>query len=467
MRILIIGAVAAGTSAATQARRNNQKAEIVIYHKDTDISYSGCGLPYYIGEITKDFSDIEPRDPSYFKQKFNIDIFINHEVTNIDIKNNTIEIINLINKQTFTDKYDTLIIATGADSFVPEISGIRNQNVFSLRTVNDARKIKNFIDINKPEKATILGSGFLGMEMLENFQNKKIFSTIIERKDKITSNLDYDMALYLENSLLKRGIALKKKTSIKEISDSFTILSDNTTLQTDLVLIATGVKPNIDLAQKAGLNIGTTGAIKVTPEMQTSVSNIYACGDCIELFSTITGEAVYKPLGTTANKTGIIAGANATGNSLRYLGTLGTGIFQIFDMTVATTGLTELETKKLGLETLICHLVEKDKTNIFHGKDMLIKAIADKKNHTLLGAQIIGSKGVDKRIDVFATLITYKGKLEDFFDIDLAYSPPYSTVRDPVHYTGIALNEIAKGKLERKLPTKIETLIQEGMPIVE
>lgn len=233
MRILIIGAVAAGTSAATQARRNNQKAEIVIYHKDTDISYSGCGLPYYIGEITKDFSDIEPRDPSYFKQKFNIDIFINHEVTNIDIKNNTIEIINLINKQTFTDKYDTLIIATGADSFVPEISGIRNQNVFSLRTVNDARKIKNFIDINKPEKATILGSGFLGMEMLENFQNKKIFSTIIERKDKITSNLDYDMALYLENSLLKRGIALKKKTSIKEISDSFTILSDNTTLQTD------------------------------------------------------------------------------------------------------------------------------------------------------------------------------------------------------------------------------------------
>ncbi|NFG61715.1 FAD-dependent oxidoreductase [Clostridium sp. CMCC3677] len=440
MRIIVIGAVAAGTSAAAKARRNDDFAEIVIYERDKDISYSGCGLPYYIGGEIKELDELTPRNPSFFKKKYNIDVFTGYEVLNINSLEKNITVKNLHTNEVFKDTYDKLVLATGASPFMPNIKGIENKNVFFLRNVQSARNIKNFIINNKPKNAVIVGTGFIGFEMLENLIEEKINVTILEKANKITPNLDEDMAQYLENELKKKDVKIIKNTDISEISEKQVILADKTVLDSDMVIMATGVRPNVDLARECKIEIGITGAIKVDNRMETNIKDIYACGDCIETFSLITGKSIYRPLGSTANKTGRIAGDALTKGNLRYKGNLGTGIFKLFDMTIANTGLSEKEALEEGYEIQICHNIKPDKPSYFHGKEMVIKAIADKKTEKILGVQIIGYEGVDKRIDVFATLITYGAKVDELFHLDLAYAPPFSTTKDPVHYTGMILD---------------------------
>jgi len=440
MRLIVIGAVAAGTSAATKARRNDDSAEIVIYEKDKDISYSGCGLPYYIGKEIEDIGELTPRDPSFFKKKYNIDVFTGYEVLNIDPDLKEVDVKNLNTNEVFKDKYDKLIIATGASPFIPPTEGIDNSKVFFLRNVQSARNIRNYIDTQKPKHAVIVGTGFIGFEMLENLMGDGIHVTIVEMQNKITPNLDEDMALFLENALVKKNINIIKNSTIVKINDESVTLNDNTILKSDMVIMATGVRPNTELARDAGIEIGVTKAIKVNNKMETNISDIYACGDCIETFSTITGKPVYRPLGSTANKTGRIAGDNITGGNIEYRGNLSTGIFKLFDMTIANTGLSEKEAIEEGYEIQICHNIKPDKPAYFHGKEMIIKAIADKNTEKILGVQIIGYEGVDKRIDIFVTLITYGAKVDELFHLDLAYAPPFSTTKDPVHYTGMILD---------------------------
>ncbi|WP_069999727.1 FAD-dependent oxidoreductase [Cellulosilyticum sp. I15G10I2] len=447
MRILVIGAVAAGTSAAAKARRNNDKAEIVIYEKDQDISYSGCGLPYYIGGEIEDIGELTPRDPLFFRKKYNIDIHTGHEVIKINPEEKKLVIKNIQTNEAFEDYYDKLVIATGATPFVPHVNARGNQHVFFLRNVQSARSIRDFIEVQKPQRALIAGTGFIGFEMLENLMAEGIDVTIIEKDSKITPNLDEDMAAFLENTLIKKNITILKNNSITTISEKSVILQDGTEVTSDMVIMAAGVRPNVTLAKEAGIVLGATGAIKVDHQMKTSVKDIYACGDCIETFSVITGKPVYRPLGSTANKTGRIAGDALTGGSLSYRGNLSTGIFKLFDLTVANTGLTEKEALQEGYDIVICHNIKPDKPSYFQGKEMVIKAIADKKTQKLLGVQIIGYEGVDKRIDVFATLITYGAKVDELFHLDLAYAPPFSTTKDPVHYTGMILdNALSKGR---------------------
>ena len=440
MRILVIGAVAAGTSAAAKARRNNDSAEIVIYEKDMDISYSGCGLPYFIGGEIEELDELTPRNPSFFKKKYNIDVMTSHEVLNIDSKNKTVTVKNLSTNEEFEDKYDKLVVATGASPFVPPVKGVENDNVFFLRNVQSARKIKSFIDNNSPKSAVVVGTGFIGFEMLENLMADGINVTIVEKQSKITPNLDEDMAKYLETALAKKNVRILKNTSIEEVESSKVKLSNGETVDADMVIMATGVKPNVDLAKNAGVEIGETGAIKVNVRMETNISDIYSCGDCIETFSSITGKAVYRPLGSTANKTGRIAGDVLSGGKLQYKGNLSTGIFKLFDMTIASTGLNEKEAREEGYEVIVCHNIKPDKPAYFHGKEMVIKAVADKNTEKILGVQIVGYEGVDKRIDVFATLITYGAKVDELFHLDLSYAPPFSTTKDPVHYTGMILD---------------------------
>lgn len=440
MRILVIGAVAAGTSAAAKARRNDDNAEIVIYEKDKDISYSGCGLPYYIGGEIEDIGELTPRDSVFFKNKYNIDIFTGFEVLNINPELKELTVKNLYTDEIFKDKYDKLVVATGAMPFVPNVKGIDNDNVFFLRNVQSAKNIRRFIEVRKPQNAVIAGTGFIGFEMLENLMADGIKVTIVEKQNKITPNLDEDMAAFLESTLIEKNITIIKNSSIIEVKESDVILEDDSKIKSEMVIMATGVKPNVTLVEEAGVEIGVTGAIKVNSKMETSIKDIYACGDCIETFSIITGNPVYRPLGSTANKTGRIAGDVITGGTLEYRGNLGTGIFKLFDMTIASTGLTESEARKEGYEIIICHNIKPDRPSYFHGKEMVIKAIADKKTEKLLGVQIIGYGGVDKRIDVFATLITYGAKVSDLFHLDLAYAPPFSTTKDPIHYTGMILD---------------------------
>ncbi len=462
MRILIIGAVAAGTSAAAKARRNNDKADIIIYEKDKDISFSGCGLPYYIGGEIEDIGELTPRDPIFFKKKYNIDIFTEHEVLGINPQAKEITIRNLHANKVFIDNYDKLVIATGGEPFMPNIKGIGRGNVFFLRNVQSARNIKSFIEEKRPQHAIIAGTGFIGFEMLENLMSDGINVTIVEKENKITPNLDEDMAIFLENTLKKRNVAIIKNASIVEINKGKAILDNGKELKCDMTIMATGVKPNIKLAKDTGIETGITGAIKVTTKMETNIKDIHACGDCIETFSIVTGKPIYRPLGSTANKTGRIAGDVVTDGNLKYRGNLSTGIFKIFDITVANTGLSEKEAICEGYDIAICHNIKPDKPAYFHGREMIIKAIADKKTERILGVQIIGYEGVDKRIDVFATLITYGAKVDELFHLDLAYAPPFSTTKDPVHYTGMILdNAINKG---RPIITskEVEKLINKG-----
>ncbi len=462
MRILVIGAVAAGTSAAAKARRNNDKAEIIIYEKDKDISYSCCGLPYYIGGEIEDIGELIPRDSIFFKKKYNIDIFTEHEVLDINPQTKEITIKNLHTNKVFIDNYDKLIIATGAEFFIPNVKGIDRGNVFFLRNVQSAKNIKNFIEEKKSQHAIIAGTGFIGFEMLENLMSDGINVTIVEKENKITPSLDEDMAAFLENALKKRNITIIKNSSIVEINEGKVTLDNGKELKCDMTIMATGVKPNIKLARDAGIEIGITSAIKVTTKMETNIKDIYACGDCIETFSMVTGKPIYRPLGSTANKTGRIAGDVVTDGTLEYRGNLSTGIFKIFDITIANTGLSEREAICEGYDIAICHNIKPDKPTYFNGKEMIIKAIADKKTERILGVQIIGYEGVDKRIDVFATLITYGAKIDELFHLDLAYAPPFSTTKDPVHYTGMILdNAINKG---RPIITskEVENLINKG-----
>lgn len=446
MRLVIIGGVAAGTSVATKARRNNEDLDIVLYDRDTDISYSGCGLPYYIGETVDDIDDLVPRDAQFFKEKHNIDVLTSHEVLSIDKDQKTVKVKNLKTEVEFTDDYDVLVIATGASSFVPPIEGADKKHVFSLRNVNDARQIKDYIDQSQPQKAVVVGSGFIGLEMIENLHQLNLEITLVELQPKLTSNLDEDMAHMVESKLIEKGVHVIKGASVDQIFDHEVLLSTQNKLEADLVILATGVRPNTKLAESIGVELGVTKAIVVDEKMRTNVDSVYACGDCIETYNFITKQPHYRPLGTTANKTGRICGDVITGGENEYHGNLGTGIYKVFDLTVGSSGIGETEAKELGYDIEVIHNTKMDKAPYFGGKKMTIKAIADKSTQTLLGVQIVGYQGVDKRLDVLVTLMTYRVPVSDFFHIDLAYAPPFSTTKDPVHYTGMILDNIFSEK---------------------
>ena len=465
MKIRIIGAVAAGTSAAAKARRNSEEAEIIIYEKDTYISYSGCGMPYYIGGEVENGEDLTPRDPKFFKSKYNVDIKTGYEVLHVDAERKILKVQNLETSEVFEDTYDKLILATGARSVVPPIAGVKNKHVFSLRNINDMYRIKEYIDNNSPKQAVIIGTGFIGLEMAENLKHLSMDVTMVELLPQVSPGLDEDMAILVEEHLAAKGVQVITGKSAKEITENEVILSDERKLPGDLVIVATGVRPNVELAKEAGIELGVTGAIKVNPFMETSVADIYAAGDCIEQYHSITGKPVYRPLGSTANKTGRMAGNNATGGNLEFRGVLGTGIYKIFDLAVAQTGLTEREALKEGYEISVSHNIKPNRPEYMGGKEMVIKSVADKKDGRLLGVQIIGPEGVDKRVDVFAALITFGAKVQDLVHLDLAYAPPFSTTKDPVMYTGMIQENAIYGKRPVMTIKELDELASSGKKV--
>jgi NADPH-dependent 2,4-dienoyl-CoA reductase/sulfur reductase-like enzyme/rhodanese-related sulfurtransferase len=462
MRIIIIGAVASGTSAAAKARRNSEDAEIVIYEKDVFISYSGCGMPYYIGGEIENAKELAPRDPEFFKSKYNVDIHTLHEVLSISPIAKSITVKNLTSGDVFTDHYDKLVIATGARATVPPINGADARHVFTLRNINDMNRIKSFIDTSHPRSAAIIGTGFIGLEVCENLKKLGMEVTLLEKLPQVTPGLDSDMAVYVQDYIEENGVTVFTNASITEIAENNVLLSDGKAINTDMVLLSTGVRPNTELAAAAGIELGVTGAIRVNSKMQTNLPDVYACGDCIEHYHVITGKPIYRPLGSTANKTGRIAGDSMTGGSLEYRGTLGTGIFKIFDMTVAQTGLSEREARDFGYDVAVCHNIKPNRSEYMHGKEMVIKGVADKATGRLLGTQIVGYEGVDKRIDVFVTAITFKAKVEDLFHLDLAYAPSFSTTKDPVMYTGMILENAIHGGRPLMTAQELDSLMQTG-----
>lgn len=461
MRILVIGSVAAGTSAAAKARRNSENAEIVIYEQDKYISYSGCGLPYFIGEKVNSIEELVPRDEAFFKKKYNIDIKTRHKVLKINPQDKSIEIENLHTNEVFFDNYDKLVIATGARPFIPNIKGTDKQNVFPLRNPTNAISIKNYIDEHKSEKATIVGAGFIGLEVAENLKELGIDVTIVELAAQVMPPLDSDMASYIQNHLEENEVNLILGDAVTSMEgDAFAnklVLKNGKEIDTDLVIMSVGIRPNTELATAAGIELGETRAIKVNKKMETNIESIYSCGDCAESYSLQTEKPIYVPLGSTANKMGRIAGDNLSGGNIEFKGILGTGIFKVFDLAVGMTGLSEKEALKHGYDVEVCHNIKPNKSTYLGGKQLVIKGIADRSTGKLLGAQVVGSEGVDKRVDVFATAITYGATVDELFHLDLAYAPPFSLAKDPVMYTGMILDNAINKNRKLITPKELES----------
>ena len=466
MKLVIIGSVAAGTSVAAKARRNNEDAQITIYDRDYDISYSGCGIPYYVGGKVESRDDLTPRDAAFFKKRYNIDVMTRHDVTAVDKDAKTVTVENLETGDTFTDAYDVLVLATGASSILPPIPGVKSDNVFPIRNIQQAEATRSFVDSTDPKHATIIGAGFIGLEMAEQLKLRGVDVTIIERVPQVMPPLDKDMACRVEEHLEKNGIELMLGETVTElVGDGHVervVTESGKTIETDLVILSVGVRPNVELAMQMGVTLGETGAIAVNERMETNIPGVYAAGDVAESFSIVTGKPIWRPLGSTANKMGRTVGDVITGGHLEHRGILGTGIFKVFGLAVAQTGLAEKEARELGYDIEVLHNTKPDKPAYMGGKDMTIKAVADRTTRQLLGVQIVGFEGVDKRIDVFVTAITLKAKVDDLFHLDLAYAPPFSTTKDPVMYTGMVLSNSIDKAARLITPAELQTRIDAG-----
>lgn len=433
-KMLVIGAVAAGTSAAAKARRVDPELEIKVFADGEDISYGACGLPYYIGGTIKTMEKLLARTIEDFA-RHDIEVRNRCQALEIDPGERTVLLRDLVQNRNFTERYDRLVIATGAR---PMLLDCRNSNlpgIFTLRTVSDGVAIKEYLEKKKPANILIVGAGYIGLEMAETLSRLGLSVTLAERQPHVAPNMDADMAAKIQEHLEQHGVRVLVDTEIVGFEGQETVqraFTPSSSFPVDFVLVSIGVRPNTQLAADAGIKLGVANAIKINSRMETNLEGIYAAGDCATAHHRVTGKDVYIPMGTTANKQGRVAGANAAGGSEVFGGVLGTGIARVFDLEISRTGLTEKECMPAGFD-FYSHSVE-CRTAAIPGLagPIWIKLTASRADNRLLGAQIVGRNNAAKRIDVYAAAITMGARLEDIYDMDLAYSPPFSPVWDPV-----------------------------------
>ncbi len=437
MNIVIIGGVAAGAKAAAKIKRLLPTASVKVFTDDTHVSYSACGLPYYIQGNFKDYRALLVRSVEEFK-KSGIDVFLEHKVTKIDPKAQNVTVSNSFND--FYVPYDRLIIATGARPFIPNIKGVKDyKNIFTLRKIEDGINIRE--KMLKSKRVVILGSGYIGLELLEAFVHNGLHTTVIERKDTIMPIFDADMSKVIKDnleSIKDRNFDLITGESVVEVQGegenaTKVITSSGREIETDFVVLCAGIKPNVELAGSAGIIIGNSGAIKVNKLMQTSLSNIYACGDCCEEPHIINGQSVWVPLGSTANKEGRCAALNAAGVYTVFEGVLGSSVTKCLNTTISMTGFTEKVAKEYGYTPISVSVYKNDMVSYMPGAgDITLKVVADKITGLILGGQAVGSVGADKRINALASALIGKLTVKEFANNDLTYSPPFSTTIDPL-----------------------------------
>jgi len=450
MKTLVIGGVAGGASAAARLRRLDENAEIVMFERGEYISFANCGLPYYIGGDIKDKDALTLQTPKSFNSRFNVDVRNNSEVVSIDHVNKSVKVINHKTKEEYVEKYDKLILSPGAEPIKPNIEGIDNPKVFSLRNIPDTYKIKDFIENEKPKSVIVVGGGYIGVEMAENLHQAGLQVTIVELADHVIAPLDYEMACDVHNHIRSKGARLVLGDGVKAITTDRSALKvalSNSDLYCDMVVMSVGVRPESTLAKEAGLLVNNRGAIVVNANMQTSSPDIYAVGDAIEITDFVTGEKGYVPLAGPANKQGRIAADNIAGINSTYRNTQGSGILKVFDLTVATTGITERTAKQLGLNYEKSYTHSASHASYYPGAvNMSVKIIFDKDGGKLLGAQIVGYDGVDKRADVLATAIRAGFTIYDLTNLELCYAPPFSSAKDPVNMAGYVAENILTNK---------------------
>ncbi len=460
-KILIVGGVAGGASAAARLRRLDETAKIIMFEKGDYISFANCGLPYYIGGAIKNRDDLLIQTPWSFKQRFNIDVRVKNEVIKIERQKKQVEAVELSTGKKYVEEYDILILSPGAEPVKPPLTGIDSDRIFTLRNIADMDRITEFIRKQSPKKAIVIGAGYIGLEMAENLHAQGLSVEMIEIFDQVLPSLDKEMAYFLQKHLTEQGVTLHLGDGVSAFNQTGSSLkvklNSGKELDCDFAMLNVGVGPEVKLAKEAGLEIGSQSGIKVNEYLQTSDPDIYAIGDAVEVKDFVLGDAALIPLAGPANKQGRIVADNISGRKRKYNGTQGTAVLKVFDLTVAMTGASEKALIKKNIEYEKLYLHPANHAGYYPGaKQMHIKLLFTKPQGEVLGAQIVGADGVDKRIDVFAVAIRAGMTVFDLQELELAYAPPYGSGKDPVNIAGYAAANILDGTVKVKHFNEIE-----------
>ncbi len=462
MKTIIIGGVAGGATAAARLRRLDEKAEIIILERGEYVSFANCGLPYYIGGVITDREDLTLQTPQSFKARFNIDVRVLNEAVKVSPDTKTVTVKNLRTGETYEEIYDNLILSMGAEPIRPNIDGADGSNVFTLRNIPDTLKIKNYIDTAKPRSAVVIGGGYIGVEMAENLAETGLKVAIVELADHLIAPLDFDMAADVHRYIKSKGVCLHLNNGVKAINGN-TVILQNGEITADMIIMSVGVRPETAIAKDCGIELNGRGSIVVNNKMQTNISDIYAVGDAVEVEDFITKKPAFIPLAGPANKQGRIAADNIAGYESVYTGTQGSAVLKLFDMTVATTGLNEKSAQVAGIDYDKTYTYSASHATYYPGAaQMSIKVLWDKKTLKIIGAQIVGFDGVDKRMDALATAIRFGAKITDLTTLELCYAPPFSSAKDPVNMLGFVAENIVSGKLKQFFWHDVENLARDG-----
>ncbi|PLR78070.1 CoA-disulfide reductase [Bacillus sp. V3-13] len=470
-KIVIVGGVAGGASAAARLRRLDEESTIILIERGEHISFANCGLPYYIGEKIKDRQKLLVQTPEGMRKRFNLDIRTLSEAVKINRNEKSILIRNLQTDEHYEESYDVLVLSPGARPIIPQIPGLsESRNVFTLRNIPDTDKIKEFVDRQKPERAVVVGGGFIGLEMAENLAERGIKVTIVEMANQVMAPLDYEMAAIVHSHLKEKGVTLVLGDGVKAFNDKGNAieLTSGTEVATDMTILSIGVRPENQLALDAGLNIGERGGIQVNNYLQTNDENIYAIGDVIEVTDYINRNPAMIPLAGPANRQGRIVADNIYGKKIPYKGTLGTSIAKVFDLSVAVTGNNEKRLKQLGIEYSVVHIHPSSHAGYYpDASPIALKLVFDKKTGQIYGAQAVGTDGVDKRIDVIATAIKGNLSVNDLAELELSYAPPFSSAKDPVNMAGYIASNMMEGSVETVQWHEIDGIVANGGILID
>nr|WP_294902578.1 FAD-dependent oxidoreductase [uncultured Lacibacter sp.] len=471
MKYIIVGAVAGGASTAARLRRMDEHAEIIIFEKGEYISYANCGLPYYIGNVIRNRNKLFVQTATSFQQRFNIDVRISTEVTAIDTAAKTITARKLATGEVYKETYDKLVLSTGAEPVLPPLPGIDSEGIFTLRNVHDTDFIKIYIQGKNVRNAVIVGAGFIGLEMAENFHGLDVDVTVVEMANQVMPPVDYPVAAIAQQHLRSKGVQLRLNTTVTGFVQKGghidVVLNNGEVLHTDIVLLSIGVRPDTKLAAKAGLQLGKAKGIRVNEYLQTSDPSVYAVGDAIEFENPVTHQLMSTYLAGPANKQGRICADNIVlGNVRSYKGSINTAIVKLFDITVATAGVSSKHLTASGIDHRVSTTHNGSHAGYYPGaKQMTIQLAFAPNDGKLLGAQIVGYDGVDKRIDVLASYIQQGKTIYDLIEFEHAYAPPYSSAKDPVNMAGFAAENILLDRLRVFYWHQLKTIQPEDLLI--
>ena len=454
MKVVIVGGVAGGATAAARLRRLDEDAQIVMIERSGYVSYANCGLPYYIGGTITDRAKLTLQTPQSFRNRFDIDARVRQEVISIDRRARTVTVRRLDDGVEYIESYDKLILSPGARPSIPPLPGVDAERLFTLRTVEDTYRIAEFIEREQPRRATVVGAGFIGLEMAENLRERGLEVTVVQRGGHVMPIFDSDMASLLHNHLREHGVELLLEadvTGFQETAGSIsTSLADGRVLKSDLVMLSIGVAPESALAREAGLELGLHGSIKVDAHMRTSDPDIYAVGDAVEVTNVVSDSPALIALAGPANKQGRIAADNICGRASEFAGPQGSSVLKLFELDAAATGLTLTAARNAGIDADAVILSPANHATYYPGAEtMTLKVVFDREGGRVLGAQAIGRGGVDKRIDVIAVAIRARMTAADLTELDLAYAPPYSSAKDPVNMAGFMIQNILEGIVDQ------------------